>query len=301
MRYWMTVLFILSLGIVSADAHADEIRFLNGDLLKGVLLRESPGEIIFESANLGVLTVQREMIKTVIIAGPEPEEEIKTPSPGIEWVREIEGSYQLKSGNTDAEELAGKFLVNRKREKVDEWTFRGRGYYSSEDKKMNSQRYYGLARYAWSFGREKKWYHFMKTEADHDRFANIDARYTPATGAGYWFSDRKEFKAVIDGGPGVEWTRYRDDKPDSTELIFASRIYLECLLFDRLTLSEEFLFYPALSDFGNYRFHSETWLKMPVHAGLSLKFGLVNDYQSDPGPTAEKNDLRLETALAWSF
>lgn len=299
------IFFIFSLfllfGLDQDYSFADEVHFRNGDSLKGVLKQESPGTIVFESENLGVLTLSREHITTVTrtpSAQVSPPEEKVT---GVEWTRKIEGSYLLKSGNTVAKGLGGKFFINRKRERVDEWTLHGRGSYASENKKMNTQAYYGLLRYAWSFGEAKKWYHFNKVEAEHDYFANIRARYTPATGLGYWFFDQEPFKALLEGGLGVQWTDFRHEKSDTTEMIVSSRAYFEWLILEKFIMSQEFLYYPYLTELGEYLFRSETSLNIPLYARLSLRAGLVDEYQSNPGGDTLKNDIRLESSLAYSF
>ena len=63
---------------------------------------------------------------------------------------------------------------------------------------MNAQRYDGMARYAFSFGKHLAWYNFYAFEAMHDRFANIDWRLTPSTGLGYWFADEAAWKATVE-------------------------------------------------------------------------------------------------------
>ena len=292
---------IFLFGMNVSTALADEILFHNGDLLKGTLRQESPHNIVFDSINLGALTISKDLISKMNITQDDIKQEPEEKKPKIEWKREVEGSYNLKRGNTETDELGGKLFINRKREKIDEWTAKGRAYYSSAGKKMNAQQYYGLARYAWSFGKKKKWYHYTKGEGEHDRFANIDGRYTPSTGIGYWFSDKEPFKALLEAGPGVEWTHYRQNKSNTTEVILSSRAYFEWIVFDKCTLSEEFIFYPFLTDFGEFRFRSETSLKVPLYYGISLRFNLVDEYQSNPGADTEKNDLRLETGMAYTF
>ncbi len=300
-NYYYILSLFLFLSLAQDCSFADEIRFKNGDSLKGVLKQETPAAIIFESESLGILTVSKERIASYIktqSAHVSPQEK---QIPAVEWTRQIEGSILLKSGNTVAKGLGGKFVVNRKREKVDEWTLQGRGSYASEDKRMNTQTYYGLLRYAWSLGETKKWYQFNKIEADHDYFANIRGRYTPASGLGYWLFDKEPFKVLLEAGLGVQRTDFRSDKSDTTEVIVSSRAYFEWLTMEKLSLSQEFLFYPYLTELGEYRFRSETSLKIPLFTGVFFRSGLVDDYQSNPGGDTLKNDIRLESSLVYSF
>ena len=89
---------------------------------------------------------------------------------------------------------------------------------------MNAQRYDAMTRYAYSFGKKKKWYNFYKAEVNRDRFANIDVRLIPSTGVGYWFSDSPKWKLFTELGAGVEITDFRrgDEKRD-IELVLIPR------------------------------------------------------------------------------
>ena len=69
--------------------------------------------------------------------------------------------------------------------------------------------------------------YFYKLEADHDRFANINYRLTPAIGLGYWFSDTDDYKLMLEAGMGIEYTKFRDSSADSDELIIIPRAFLE--------------------------------------------------------------------------
>lgn len=287
-------------GGIPLCAWADEIHFKNGDLLTGILQRETGREVVFTSDNLGPITVSRNLIERLVVVDTMPTDRPEE-SPKVEWVRELEGQYQLNRGNTETESLGGKIYINRNRVKVDEWTISAKGQYGASDRKMNDRRYYGLGRYAWSFGPTRRWYHFTKLEGDHDRFANIRIRYVPATGIGYWFSDELPFKMLLESGLGVERTNYLTGAQNTTEMIFAGRAYAEWRLLEKFTLSEEFTIYPVLSDPGQFRFISESQAKIPLYEGLSLKFSLIDEYKSNPGTATQKNDLRVESSVAYSF
>lgn len=299
--YFIISSLLLLLALDLDYSFADEVHFTNGDVLKGILKQESASEIIFESENLGVLTLSKDRITTVTRTQSAQVSPPEKTIPEVKWTRQIEGSLLLKSGNTVAKGFGGKFVVSRKREKIDEWTLQGRGTYASEDNKMSTQTYYGLLRYAWSFGEAKEWYQFNKIEADHDYFANIRVRYTPAAGLGYWFFDQEHLKGLLEGGLGVQRTDFRDEKSDTTELLVSSRAYFEWLIHEKFSLSQEFLFYPYLTELGEYRLRSETSLKIPLYTGLSFRTGLVEEYQSNPGGNTLKNDIRLESSLAYTF
>jgi len=158
-----------------------------------------------------------------------------------------------------------------------------------------------MIRYAFSFGASKKWYNFYKTEAEHDRFANIKYRITPSTGLGYWFSDTDDWKLLTEAGIGYEYTEYRDDTDSDGEVILIPRLFFEKTLFNNSRFSQDITMYPSLSEFGEYRVRSESSFINPINGHISLKLSLIDEYNSDPADDTKKNDLRFISSLMYSF
>ncbi len=102
-----------------------------------------------------------------------------------------------------------------------------------------------MARYAYSFGGDLKWYNFYKLEADEDYFADIDYRLTPSTGVGYWFSDTDDLKAMAEMGLGYQYTNYRIEVKSTGEPVLVPRIFIDKRLIAKLHLSEDLTAYPS--------------------------------------------------------
>ncbi|RLC35405.1 MAG: hypothetical protein DRZ76_00285, partial [Candidatus Nealsonbacteria bacterium] len=161
------------------------------------------------------------------------------------WQGAISLGYNKTSGNTNTSALSAGFFADRKSDK-DEVNLKATLSYSSSDKKMDTQKWYTMSRYAYSFWK-KKWYNFYKLELDHDRFANIDYRILPSMGVGYWFSDSEDFKAMTEAAAGFEHTNYRDDTKDSNEILLIPKAYLEKKVFKNSRISQELILYPSLT------------------------------------------------------
>jgi putative salt-induced outer membrane protein YdiY len=216
------------------------------------------------------------------------------------WKGEISPGYNRRTGNTNSSDL---YLNGRlsKKTKEDEAEIRGEMFYSSQEKRMAAQRYYGMGRYANNFGVEKKWNVFGKTEGDHDRFGNINFRVTPSAGVGYKFSDKPEWKLLTELGVGMTFTDYRDSTEDRSEAVLVPRLFLEKKVFERLRFSQDLTVYPSLTE-GGYRFRSETSLINAITQKISIRLRFIDDYNSDPGlPGVKKNDTRLVSSLVYLF
>jgi len=158
-----------------------------------------------------------------------------------------------------------------------------------------------MTRYAFSFGKSRKWYNFYKVEGDKNRFANIDYRWVPSTGLGYWFSDADAWKLMVELGIGSSHTYYLDDKEDLHELILIPRAFGEVKFLGESKLAQEVFVYPSLTESGDYRLHAVTTFTNPITNYLALNVSWTNDYNSAPGTDVKKHDMILATALEYSF
>jgi putative salt-induced outer membrane protein YdiY len=244
------------LGVLTAFStclHADEIYLKNGDKISGVIQSSDLESTTIQTEAMGAVLVRKDFIER--IDAPPPVIEAKgTRSPV--WNNEIYAGFNRQRGNTSSSEAGGGFKLHRKTD-GDEFDAKGYADYSERARTMDAQRYGGLVRYAFSFGGDKRWYNFYKIEADHDRFGNIDYRVTPSVGVGYWFSDTDDWKFMTEIGMGVAYTNFSLISKNETNLELIPRAYLEKKLFWNLTLSQEIVVYPALTDFGEYRLKSD--------------------------------------------
>ena len=292
-------LAVVAVQVSSAGiAVADEIYLENGDRYSGEITEVTDSQITLKTERVGEIQVERKYVQRV-----EPAEKVeqmkKAKAPPKLWAVEVAAGYSLSKGNTKASQLDGRFKANRKTED-NELTFKADGTYASQDKKMSTQKYSGMARYAYSFGPEKAWYHFFKGEGEHDRFADIDYRFIPSTGVGYWFSDKPDWKLLTELGAGIEHTRFRSTGDTKTEPVAIPRAFVERKV-GKFKFSEDLTSYFYLRDAGEYRLKSESIAEYPFSAKTSGRLSLIDEYSSDPAEGVKKNDMRLVSALVYSF
>lgn len=284
--------FLLPLG------GADEIYLINGDRVSGTIISETDNNIVVETEALGEVSIHRKSVERIVTEAELEAATVKEEKQA-DWKRNIAIGFSKATGNTQNSQRTVALDMNRKTGQ-DEFTMKGSYYYSSSDRKMNSQKWYSIIRYAYSFW-DKAWYNFYKLEADHDRFANIDYRLIPALGIGYWFSDTPDWKAMVEVAIGFQNTNFRDDTKDKNEAILVPRAFLEKKIFDTTTISEDITLYPSLEESGDYRLHSETTLNTALNEHLSLQLSFIDDYNSNPPGNTKKNDTRFITSLTYSF
>jgi putative salt-induced outer membrane protein YdiY len=282
-------------------ASAEEIYLKNKDRVTGEIIEESDESVSINTEAMGVISVKKDMIERIVRAKAEEIPQEKEVLKEAAWEGSISAGYNVTRGNTEGDQLSASFSLRKNRMYIDEIIFKGDAFYSAANKETDAQKLHGLARYAFSFGENKKWYNFYKVEADHDRFANIDYRLIPAAGVGYWFFDLPETKMMAEIAIGLEHTDYRDEREFNNEAVLIPRAFLERGLFVNSKLTQDVTLYPSLKDVGEFRLHSETTFTNPITDKLSLNFSLINDYDSDPPDDTRSHDLRLISSLAYGF
>jgi putative salt-induced outer membrane protein len=293
------LLFLFFLGFYFS-LYSETVYLKNGDKLTGSLIKEENDRLVLDTVYMGEVSLNKEFIQS--IEGIQSEEVIsqsQSEQASKIWKGEVSLGFNKTSGNTKSSQFSSELSLRRKTDS-DEFSSRLRGFYSSSEKKMNSQKWYGQLRYAYSFW-DNKWYNFYKFESSHDRFSNIDYRLTPSAGIGYWFFDAESLKVMAETGLGWEYTEYRDNTKSQSQVILVPRLFMEKVLTGKVKFSQDLVIYPSLEAAGDFRFYSETSLLNPVTDNISLKLSLVNEYDSDPAPGKENSDFQFISSLIYSF
>ncbi|MCA9396439.1 MAG: DUF481 domain-containing protein [Candidatus Omnitrophica bacterium] len=296
----LRVMLILS-GLVMGgiSGYAEEVRLSTGETLSGKVLSEGADYIEFRHPVLGVMRLDKKNAETV--SGSQTKSVAASDNTGVEWSRTIEAGFDRRRGNTAGSELNASVKLNRKTSD-DEWTMEGSGHYAEDHRRMSTQKYYGLIRYAFSFGPEKKWYQFNKAEFDHDRFSDVDWRITPVFGVGYWFKDDKKLRWMSEIGTGFQHTAFRGSAEDKANPILAPRNYIKIKISEGFYAEHDFKIFPYLDEWGEYRFVSDGALMHVLRENLSVKFSIINEYNSSPENSGvKKHDMRILTGLSYQF
>lgn len=303
MRYFYAVVVaLLACTVLSPPVGADTIRLKNGDQLSGVIRSEDDDAVTLEHLWLGTLLIKRASI-TEIVREPSAAPALPPLEPKeseVDWTRKITLGYDLTRGNTIKEGLAFQMMASRKTKK-NELALQARGNYASTNQEMDTQRYGGSARYAYSFGQEMKWYKFYKLEGEHDRFSNVDWRLLPSLGVGYWFADTEDWKAMTEIGAGWERTEFRDGTSERSDVVVIPRAFAQKRIFGDAVVSETLTIWPNISETGEFRFRSETKLTNPLTEALAMEVAFINEFDSNPGSDVKENNARLTSSLVYTF
>jgi len=287
-----------------SSAWGVEIYLKNGDKITGDVKADNGVSLLVETKSMGEVKID----KTFIDLGrtyPELQKSMQKPAAivvlAVVWKKDLSVGFTQSGGDTRKQLWNFDTTLNRKTP-YNETSMKLDSFYSSTNGKMDGKKFYGMLRYAYSFGNSLKWYHYYDMEGDQDYFADIYYRLDPSTGVGYWFSDTDDLKLKAELGVGYQYTNYRiETTPNSSEPVLVPRFFIDKRLIGNLHLSEDLAYYPSLDNFNDYRFRSETDLINQITQQWFLKISYIDDFNSIPPSGFKKNDYTWVTSLVYHF
>ncbi len=216
------------------------------------------------------------------------------------WSGDIFLGYNQSNGNT--EKASGNFSAQAlKKFARSQLLFKGNVFYSETNDNMDGQKWDALSKYSLDFGKDYKWYNFYQVLVDHDYFADIDYRITPAAGLGHHIAASENWTWDIDAGLGYRITRYRiNTAKDDEALTAVAHTFMKKKILEKAFLSEDFTVYPGLKSGAGYLIHSETIFTNPLRNDLDLEIKYIIDYNSEPAGK-KKTDTQFIAGIKYKF
>jgi putative salt-induced outer membrane protein YdiY len=228
-----------------------------------------------------------------------------TLKPDGQWRYLLTAGANVSSGNNDARSL--NISGEAARQTVDDkWIWNARADQARNAGVSTTDRYVLRTQYDRNISPD--WFGFGSGETLRDQLANIDARYSVASGVGrhVWRTERGYFD--VSTGLGYTYDRYvtsRDiagamrDRYGRLELVLAEESSHK--LTDTTRLRQKFTLLPNLRDSGKYRAVLDTGLTVAMTPTINLSAGLSYRYDSDPGAGLEKVDAMFVTGVSLRF
>ncbi len=331
------VLGLTALG--PGAAWGDVLILTNGDRISGTILKQTDEATVIEHPVLGALTVPADQISSVFVGAapqvepaPEPETEA-APEPGPEtaaaevaaptppapeepepednagmfgtsflrgWNKGVELGFSGKSGNTEETDIFAAVFADFEDER-DRWEFDARYFLSTSEGETTDNEFYASILKDWKYP-NSPWFWFARARYDWDQFEDWRHRISAHMGPGYEIINTEELKWRARAGVGVlgEFGGEADDRVTPEGLAGTEVIWN---ISERQKLTAHATVFPDLGDVGRYRSLSgaEWSIKIDRADGLSLKFGIEHEYQSETDDDSDHNDFRYYGALVFDF
>lgn len=218
---------------------------------------------------------------------------------GPYWEKGIELGINGSKGNAEAFSLLSAARLRRETDRsiwgVDVV------YAKTEAADILTQHYAFLnSRFDYKLG-DSRWSLWNVTRLEYDEFKAFDLRLALNGGLGYDIirNDRRKLTARFGAGASREFGGGNEEWVP--EAVFGGDYLHKISDKQRLAITVDY--YPAWEDFADYRIVTQaSWeLLLDEATNLSLKIGVLDRYDSTPGPLLEPNDLDYFITLLWKL
>lgn len=281
----------------------------NGDEVRGRLVyADGQGQRLADSElrpDALALTVDRiQGLRTLDAPSPAEKAQAKLREAREDlWSGRLRLGVSGESGNSSSRDI--QFGAKAQREAETE-----RLYFSMlvdrarEDGEATSRETSGSVRWERDFS--ERFFAFAQTEAERDKFANVDFRSTTTIGPGYYFlmQDDHELKGRL--GLGYEYRQPETDEGRVSEAVLTFGYdYMLKLLEGGVTFTHELTVLPQVSDqpTDNFRVDSVLGLQAALgeNTGWSLLAEYRHEYDNSPEPGVEELDSAYLLNLVRAF
>ncbi|MBI1304546.1 MAG: DUF481 domain-containing protein [Phycisphaera sp.] len=309
-------------------AHADEIRLVGGDVLRGNIVSESETAVTIDHAALGRIEVSRERIESVVKSAPaaaaqestpageaavaQPTAEstvpvavLPAPAPPPPAVPDGSWKFSLSLGFTGSENESQsnwdfRAAASAKRETVDDRTTLSAEYYfktANSENTDNNLLLVGLQEFLF---KDSKWEAFVQGTYQYDEFQSWEQRAGIYAGPGYRLFEGEPLSLRLRAGAGASYEF--EDSEWTPELLFGDELVWK--IDDRSKLVQGLDLYPDLNEIGEFRLIVRLDYEIALSPSGDLKgtAGIRNEYDSFIPPTGDNsNDLKVYAGIKVDF
>lgn len=217
------------------------------------------------------------------------------------WAGTIDAGFSLTSGNS----------------KTRTFTIGVRGTRETTENKLNvyanalqvknstSGKKVTTAQSIWTGGRydifiNQKWFAYVAGDFEYNKPQKLNLRAVAGSGAGYRIMRNDNSNFDVTFGVTHNYENFTTKLiRNSAEASFGEE--LKQKINPRVRLNQRFIFYPNLTNFGQFRALFDASLQTDINSWLGMHLTIGNRYNSQPVLQTKKNDFLLSTGLRFSL
>jgi putative salt-induced outer membrane protein YdiY len=317
---------------------ADELRLANGDVITGKFLRMQENQVIFQTDYAGEITVDWSQVTNLLTEAPvkvilsdgtvlegatqaaaadmlrletaklEAPTDFKLtevtainpePKPPVKITTRANVGVTQERGNSDTDSVRvdGEFVTRTEKSR---YTVAGELNTEKENDDTTVENWLAYGDY--NYFMTEKWFLYINTLFEHDKFADLDLRSTIGPGFGYQVFESETLNLSLAAGPS--WVNEDFKKAEDDDYAAGQwRISYDQYFFDKFVqLFHNQFGFVKLSDTDKYVLKTRQGLRFPLKHGMTATFQYNWDYDNDPSADAEEKwDTKLMFLLGWQF
>ncbi|MEX0653583.1 MAG: DUF481 domain-containing protein [Phycisphaeraceae bacterium] len=318
----------LTLALTAAlttAASACEVELTTGEMLHGHVLEVTDDQVIVDHPVLGELTVARENVTSINGAAPEaapahgdaPADDAETDAPPADeaddapalapepegffagWDSTLSLGFSGTQGDTRTTSANAQFRTLRETD-AHRWIIEANYFYGKDSGETSQNEFRGELTKDWLLP-DSPWFYFANALYQYDQFRPWRHRVGAYAGVGYEFIKEEDLELIGRLGLGGNYEFEGGGGFTPEALVGAS--LLRWHITENQNITGSATLYPNLEDTGEFRLNTgvEWTLALSEPDNMSVKLGLENQYESDPGDDAERNNLKYYGAVVFEF
>jgi putative salt-induced outer membrane protein YdiY len=331
---------LLALGVAPV-ATADQIRLKNGDVLTGEIIKKEAATVFFKTSYAGELKVLWTEVESIVSDNPVrimltdgslwqgeleaadpgaatirleqieaakafPLQETRYINPnadilnqGIKWSGHISAGATLSQGNN---ETKGLHLDAESVARTRNNRFTVTGEFNRVEDRDRTTQFNSRLRGKYDHFFSRKWYGYLNTAFDNDRFQDLRLRSLFGGGSGYQIFEGPNLNLSLEGGLNLVREDYYHEEEDKSYPGVRWAVKYSQLLFASSTrLFHEHEVLVDIEKTHHVLLSSKTGLRFPPIFNFNATTQLNLDWDNQPPPGLEKTDSTLLFTLGYGW
>ena len=332
----MTVRFLISLlacvtlvtGLITtATATPVVVHLRNGDQITGDLLAQETNHIVIQTGWAGVLSLPVGIVGGLRTTGgenllPAPKATTRPPenapakskaatarppqSPAAPklWKHNLQFGSNLNAGARDQQLFYTriKSTYQKPYEQNPKKFFRSTAEYSADygetERVRSANRMSGSLKTDFDGGENS--YFYNEGRAGYDEIRKIDLQYEVGPGLGYHLVRKPTFELDVESGLNYQ-SQKRSAGGDLKDVFFRAAEDSTWKLTSKLSFTKKFEFLVNAEDAEQFRLRLEANTNYKLFANMSLNLTLLEQYDTDPAPKVDQNELQIRSSIGLTF
>lgn len=212
------------------------------------------------------------------------------------WETTASLGFTITSGNSDSV-LANAQVLSLRKWEQNEIRLGADASYGELDNEKNVEGLHGFAQYNRLF--TERFFGYLRLDGLHDAIADIEYRFTLSPGVGYYFIKNPTTTLSGEVGPAFIYEKVGGEETGYFTARLAERF--EHKFNDNVRIWQSIEFLPQVDDFNNFLINAEVGVESKLTEKLALKVFAVDNYDNEPAPGRKENDLKVVTAIGYTF
>jgi hypothetical protein len=226
------------------------------------------------------------------------------PGTFLERVRKhTRGSVQvgmdLGFGTKEHQLYTGRLLLNYAEKRVRN-ALDYRVAYGHTDEVLSANEMEGSIKTDFDLAKARRFYAYNAAGAGFNEVRKIDLTYHEGLGLGYKLLTRSNLVANLESGAQYQAYEYAN-RPSREAVSIRFGQEATWRITQKLLLTQKAQVTPSVEDLADYRLRFEARLSYPLFKNLSLNLNVIDQYDSQPAPGVEPNDLQVQSTIGFTF